>query len=579
MLRTLSIQNLAVIADVQVELDDGLNVFTGTTGAGKSLVIGALELLLGLRASSDMVRSGADEARVSALFEIRNSTLRDDIREICGIPLEDGQMVIQRRIPSEGGGSRASLNGEPITAGMLRKVGQLVVDIHGQFDQQYLLHPANQLQVLDAYGRHEAALSAYQATYQKQQSLLGRKRELEQGDELRRRQLELYQFQADEIDRAAVQEGEIDELTRRRDKLAGAERLAEQLSGAYQTLYENQDSVVDRLKTISQTLDSLSQIDADLQPQAATARDAAFMLEDLSYQLRSSAESVEFDSEALVAADERLHLLKRLADKYGGSDAAILETRRQLAEKIAQLSDAEIDAAAIDGKLSQLDAELQSFGGTLRAARKKTALTLQKRIEKQLGQLQMKGAQLVIAVEPLEDSSGQPVAGPHGLDAVEFLIAPNPGEPPKPLRKIASGGELSRVMLALKGVLSLADRVSVLVFDEIDSNIGGRLGSVIGSKLSELARRHQVLCITHLPQIAAFGDRQLTVRKASRQGRSFSSIEMLTGEERVAELAEMISGASVTETTLRQARELLKEASQASSAAATVATGETGGGR
>ena len=459
MLRTLSIQNLAVIEDVQVELDGGFNVFTGMTGAGKSLIIGALELLLGLRASSDMVRSGADEARVSALFEIRDTSLRGDIQSVCGIPLDDGQMVIQRRIPADGS-SRASLNGEPITAGMLRKVGQLLVDIHGQFDQQYLLHAGNQLQVLDAYGRHEELRAAYSRSYEERQVLLDRKRDLESGGELRRQQLELYQFQADEIDRAAVQAGEIDELARRRERLAGAERLAEQLSASYQSLYESQDSVVDRLKGIAATLESLSQLDGDLEPRATTARDTAYVLEDLAYQLRTSADGVEFDSAALAAADERLHLLKRLAEKYGGSDAAILTTRQELQVKIAALGGDETDSEAMGAELARLDAELIKKGESLRAARRKTAVVLQKLIEKQLQHLQMKESRLVIEVGAMVDSKGRPAPSSSGLDEVEFLIAPNPGEPPKPLRKIASGGELSRVMLALKSVLS--DRKSVV---------------------------------------------------------------------------------------------------------------------
>ncbi len=571
MLRTLSIQNLAVIEDVQVEVDTGFNVFTGTTGAGKSLIIGALELLLGLRASSDMVRAGADEARVSALFEIRDKALRRDIEDISGVPLEEGQMVIQRRIPSGSGSSRASLNGEPITAGMLRKVGLMLVDIHGQFDQQYLLQAGNQLEVLDIYGRHDALRKAYGCVFRKRQELLDRKRELETGRDLRQQQLELYSFQAEEIDRAAVQAGEIEELQRRRERLAGAERLAEQLSHSYEVLYESQDSVVDRLKTVASTLDDLSQLDGELEPKAAIARDAAYALEDLAYQLRSAADGVEFDGAALIAADERLHLLKRLAEKYGGNDTAILATRGELSRKIEELGADESDATEADAELARLEAELLKAGEELRAARRKTASSLQKLIEKQLRQLQMKESRLLIQVNALEDSTGRPAPASNGIDAVEFLIAPNPGEPPKPLRKIASGGELSRVMLALKSVLSLVDRISVLVFDEIDSNIGGRLGSVIGQKLAELSRQHQVLCITHLPQIAAFADRQLTVRKVSRQGRSYSTIEALTGEVRVEELAEMIGGHSVTETTRLQARELLKQAQSAAPAKAVAA--------
>ncbi|MBN2581796.1 MAG: DNA repair protein RecN [Planctomycetes bacterium] len=561
MLRTLSIQNLAVIEDVQIELRTGLNVFTGMTGAGKSLVIGALELLLGLRASSDMVRAGADEARVSALFEITGDDVRRDLQAAVDLKLDDDQVLIQRRV-SATGGSRASLNGQPITATMLRRLSQTLVDIHGQYDQQYLLQTTNQLDVLDAYGKLHDQRVAYRKIYEAHRDALQRKAELEAGGDLRRQQLELYEFQAAEIDKAEIRPGEMEELESLRRRLSNAERLTSNLSLAYDGLYECEGSITDRLKALVHVLDELSELDESLQTLADTARDSAYALDDLAFQLRHAAERIEADPRALAEAEDRLHSLKRLADKYGPSEAEILSLREELQSKITSLRHQEDDQGQVDAELAKLSEEMLSLGRALSEARSKVAAKLQKKIETELRQLEMKEARIEVAVRPSVDERGEPLSTPTGLDDIEFLFAPNPGEPPKPLRKIASGGELSRVMLALKGVLAQSDRVSVLVFDEIDGNVGGRLGAVIGRKLAALARHHQVLCITHLPQIASFGRQQLTVRKETHDGRSFTRVEPLEGDRRIAELAEMISGKNVTKTTLRQAREMLAAADE-----------------
>jgi DNA repair protein RecN (Recombination protein N) len=560
-LRTLSIQNLAVIEDVQIDLIEGLNVFTGATGAGKSLVIGALELLLGLRASSDMVRAGADEARVSALFEIADDDLRRELQAAIDFPFDDNQLLIQRRV-SASGGSRASLNGQPITAGMLRRLSQVLVDIHGQYDQQYLLQPSNQLDVLDAFGNLHDRRAAYRKVFEAHREALQRKADLETGRDLRRQQLELYEFQAAEIDQADIRPGEIEELESRRRRLTAAERLTTNLCLAYDSLYESEGSITDRLKALVHLLDELAELDESLQAQADAARQSAFALDDLAFQLRRAAERIEADPQALAETEDRLHTLKRLADKYGPSETDILALREDLRSKIAALRAQEDDRDHLDAELESLSRQMIDLGRALSDARAKVAAKLQKKIETELRQLEMKSARLEVVVRPSEDDQGRPSPTATGLDEVEFLFAPNPGEPPKPLRKIASGGELSRVMLALKGVLAQSDRVSVLVFDEIDGNVGGRLGAVIGRKLAALADHHQVLCITHLPQIASFGRRQLTVRKETRDGRSFTRVEPLDGDRRIAELAEMISGKQVTETTLRQAREMLQAAGQ-----------------
>jgi DNA repair protein RecN (Recombination protein N) len=560
-LRTLSIQNLAVIEDAQIELGEGFNVFTGTTGAGKSLVIGALELLLGLRASSQMVRSGATEARVSALFEIHDEALRRQIEEALDVSVEDGQLAVTRRVPASGS-SRASLNGQAITAAMLRTLGQLIVDIHGQYDQQYLLLPANQLAVLDVFGKLNPVRCKYAEQYAQHRDLLARKAELEAGRQLRGQQLELYEFQADEIDRAQMQPGELAETEARRSRLANAERLAGDLGAVYQSLYESDGSITDRLKAMTTVLEELMQFDASLDECATTARDAAYSLEDLAYQIRGRSDRVESSPQALAEAEERLRQLRRLTDKYGPGEADVLRTRDELDAKLSELRAQTDDATHIDDALARVETALVASGGALTAARKKIARQLEKRIVAVLKELEMKETRFEIRIEPTTGADGRPAPTPTGLDRAEFLIAPNPGEPLQPLRKIASGGELSRVMLALKSVLARADRVSVLVFDEIDSNIGGRLGSVIGRKLRDLARHHQVVCITHLAQIAGFAERHLTVRKQSRGGRSYTRVEQIDGDARVTELAEMIGGQDVSATTRKQARELLKLATK-----------------
>jgi len=358
-LRTLSIQNLAVIEDAQIDLLEGLNVFTGATGAGKSLVIGALELLLGLRASSDMVRAGADEARVSALFEIADDDLRRELQAAIDLALDDDQLLIQRRV-SASGGSRASLNGQPITAGMLRRLSQTLVDIHGQYDQQYLLQPSNQLDVLDAFGKLHDRRVAYRKVFEAHRDALQRKADLETGRDLRRQQLELYEFQAAEIDQADIRPGEIEELESRRRRLTGAERLTTNLSLAYDGLYESEGSITDRLKALVHLLDELSELDESLQAPANAARESAFALDDLAFQLRRAAERVEADPQALAETEDRLHALKRLADKYGPSEAEILALREDLRSKIAELRAQEDDRDHLDAELESLSRQMAS---------------------------------------------------------------------------------------------------------------------------------------------------------------------------------------------------------------------------
>lgn len=583
MLRELHILNLAVIADLKVEFDPGLNCFTGQTGAGKSLVIGALEILLGLRQPQNMLRKGAAEGRVTGVFHIASPLVRQELAQVTDQPLEnETELIIARRL-YESGRTSASINGQPVTGPMLKAVGETLVDVHGQHDAQYLLKPSNQLLVIDDFGGSLELRQQFAALFSQRQQLLRQRSELQASRTLRRQQLELYEFQAQEIDSAELLPNELEELQTRYKVLINLEKIKKSAGTAYGALYEEEGAAIERVKIIATLLNDLSQMDDDLQPIATQVRDAALALDDAAYSLRRYVDRLDLDPEELAKLTERLNLVTRMVDKYGKNQSdsvrSVLEYREQIGTQIAELKKQDVDFSTMRDTLAQLDQQLNQLGKALTKARTKAVERLIPQVHAQLADLGMKEARFAVDLLPippldsadhadstenslLNNSTGSPTAHMGG---VEFMIAPNPGQPARPLRKIASGGELSRVMLGLKSILAQADRVSVLVFDEIDANVGGRMGTIIGQKLRNLARVHQVLCITHLPQIASFADRHLTIRKATTQGESFTTVSALEGEPRISELAEMITGKEITPTSLAQARELLAIAETASS--------------
>jgi DNA repair protein RecN (Recombination protein N) len=604
LLRELHIQNLAVIQDITVELHSGLNCFTGQTGAGKSLIIGALEILLGLRQATDMVRKGASEGRVSGVFHITSKNLREEIANATDLPLaEEPELIIARRL-YESGRTSASINGNPITGAMLKHVGEILVDVHGQHDAQFLLKPANQLAVIDEFGGSVELRRQFSEIFHQRQELVEQQRELTASRTLRKQQLDLYEFQAKEIDDAQLVLDEHDALTTRARVLANVEKIKRSAGAAYASLYEEEGSIVERLKATMVALLELAELDEALNPIAAQVKEAAVSLDDAAFSLRRYVDKLDLDPEELNEVNSRLNLLNRLTDKYVGRAAGsnineVIAYRQQIGEKIEELRAQDQGLASGSEEIAKLEKELKDLGKQLTAARKKAADKLIPLVHAQLADLGMKEAKFSVEFTPIvsELTGGAPEAGAggapaakgrkadgpaplalgdfstaSGFETVEFMIAPNPGQPARPLRRIASGGELSRVMLALKGILAArggADRVSVLVFDEIDANVGGRMGTVIGEKLRDLAGYHQVLCITHLPQIAAFADRHLTIRKAIKpaatakgaaaggDGETTTTVTVMEGDARVRELAEMTTGTALTETALAQARELL----------------------
>lgn len=580
MLRHLHIHNLAVIEDAAVELEPGLNVFTGETGAGKSLIIGAFELLLGLRGGgagagggAEMVRKGAEEARVTGVFEIRDQTTAAELSRLLDQTLEPGgELLITRKLFASGRSS-VSVNAQPATAAMLRDVGQLLVDIHGQHDHQYLLRPSNQLHILDGFGKTADLRAQFAEAFAELRDLSQRRDALQTSRTLRQQQLELYSFQAGEIDDVAPQEGELPELEARHALLSNLARIRKDAGQAYAALYDADASIVERLGVMSQLLGDLAELDEQgLGELAQQVRDATMSLQEAAYSLNRYVDRLDLDPSEFAEVEERLNLLNRLAQKYArdhvGDDpvVGVLAYREQIGALIDQLQTDETDSTRIDADMLALRDRLEQIAQKLTKGREKAAAKLKPLIEKQLAELGMKEASFGASFQTvsLDDED----AGPSGLDRIEFLIQPNPGHDPQPLRRIASGGELSRVMLALKSIFAGSDRISVLVFDEIDANIGGRLGSVIGRKLRDLAggESHQVLCITHLPQIAAFGHRHLriakTVEGAGRSKQTRTTVTTLAGDARVEELSEMMAGKDITATTRKQAKELLKTASK-----------------
>ena len=567
MLRELHIQNLAVIADARIELSAGLNCFTGATGAGKSLVIGAVSVLLGLRSAGEMLRRGADEGRVSGVFEVADPVVRGQLEEVCDLKFETSdsqpdfpaELLLTRRLFASGRTS-VSVNGRPITLAMLKQVGDLLVDVHGQHDHQYLLKPANQLDVLDHFAATLDVRRRYAENYQRLETAKARLEELSKGKVLREQQLEFYRHQVGEIDAAELDADEFERLKARAKLLENAESLKAETADAYAALQESDDALLDRLKAVVNTLDDNAGVDPDLQPIADGVREAMLALENAAYDLGRYADKLDVDPEESAEVDARLNAIQKALHKYGGTIEATLEYRQQIGSQLAELEKQTTDLTGLKKSLEPLARSVKELGADLSKKRCEAAKRLGPRIESELDELGMAKAKFTIDVQPGTEPT------PSGYDAVEFVAQTNPGLAPQPLRKIASGGELSRIMLALKGVLAAGDRVSVLVFDEIDSNVGGRLGSIIGNKLRALATHHQVLCITHLPQIASYGDRHLTVRKEVHDGLTSTKVRPMAGAERLEELAEMIGGERITETTRAQARELLESAGVATSA-------------
>lgn len=550
MLVELRIRDFAVIRDLSLELGPGLNTLTGETGAGKSILVGALSLLLGERASSESVRTGADRAVVEALFDLSDHLRLRARLDDLGLPSEEEILLLRREVQAEGR-NRAWINGSPTTAGVVGEFGKALVDLHGQHEHQTLLHAPEQQAILDDFAGVGGIAGEVGRLYAEVAEHRGRRRE----QESRLRELEsradFLRFQLGEIREARIQVGEDEEVEAELKRLDHAGELARDADAVHGLLYGEEGSASELLARVRQLLRGL----ADVDPSLAETRDR---MEDLYHQVTEAgrtlgdyAAAVEMDPARAEELRRRLDLLFRLKRKYGPSLDDVIVTRERLEAELAELEGSEVEMDQLDAEIETLEADLASRADELGRARREAAGRLASQVETLLPELGLPGAIFQVTLEPLDE------IGSHGAERVRFEASLNPGFEPRALARIASGGELSRVMLALKSILARVDRVPTLVFDEIDAGIGGTVANAVSSKLEEVAEHHQVLVITHLPQLASRGRLHLRVEKGTREGVAATTVVRLDGEERVREIARMLGGDPESETSRDHARELL----------------------
>lgn len=563
MLTCVRVRNFAIIDELEVEFEPGMNVVTGETGAGKSILIDALELVLGARARPEVVRTGADQAEVEALFDVADHPEIRQRVEAAGLPV-DGELVL-RRVVQRSGRSRAYINGRMAAAGQLGELARGLADISSQHEHHTLVDPRTHLNFLDAFAELEPIRTQVSAAYER---LKHARAELDALDELGQQRVEredLLRYQLQEIDAVALRAGEEPELMRERDRQRNAERLGATTGGAEDALYASDDALSARLARIVGELEQCAALDPELAGVCEQLNAAHAQIEEASRELGSYARRISFDAERLQELDDRLDAISKLKRKYGGSVEAVLEHRERAAEQLAALDRSDERREQLERNMRVASDEAAAVSQQLSRKRQQAASRLAAAVSRELASLSMGDARVLVEVAQADGAKGELVVegarlGPTGIDRVEFLIATNRGEAPQPLQRIASGGELSRAMLALKRVLSGLGPTGLYVFDEVDSGVGGAVAEVIGRKVKEVSLHHQVLCITHLPQIAVFADAHYFVSKSVGAGRTRSEIRRLSPEEQRDEIARMLGGIKITDKTRAAAREMLRAA-------------------
>lgn len=569
MLRELHIQNFAIITDLTLKFGPGLVVLTGETGAGKSIILDALSAVLGTRVESGVVRAGSNQAFVEALFELDNVTLEAlrPLLEQEGLLEDERFLTLSREIRSEGR-SIARVNGRSVSLCIQSDVGAVLVDVHGQSEHLSLLKVKSHRELLDRFAGNSELLQDYQKQFRVWSALENELQDLKQLQTNADERTDILRYQIGQIEAARLKPDEEENLLKERMRLANAETLSRYAQSALQTLDDSTpetSAVTDLLGTVSHDLNSLAKIDSQMQSLADQAEAALSGLTDIAYELRRYNEQIEFNPTRLDQVELRIDLINSLKKKHGGSIEAVLHFFDSAQEELNKIEGVEEQLEELNQKIRQLKEILGKLALDLSGSRQKAADELSSQMEERLSKLEMRKARLKVLITQQEDQLGLPVGQGvafdfNGIDRVELLIETNPGEGFKPLAKIASGGETSRLMLALKEVLAEADQIPTLVFDEIDSGIGGRVGLTVGSMLWQLARHHQVMCVTHLPQLAAFGDQHFKVDKQILHDRTVTQVLEVKGDLRVAEISEMLG--TPGEQSLRTARELLASVSK-----------------
>jgi len=546
----LRIKNLALVEELEWHLAQGSTAVTGETGAGKSIIIGALQLLLGERADKSLIRTGTDLCTVEAVFSGNDlETLNPQLVE-SGIEPCENDLIIKRSF-STAGGTRQFINGSPTTLSILKNLGDELVDLHGPHDHQSLLSPDRQLSLLDSFARAEDHLAEYRNLYGQLQTLLAEHAALNTAETARERELVLLRHQTSEIKSANLVAGEEEEVENRYKLTANSKRLIELASAIANKLSETDDSVLSQLAETQRLLRELEKIDGSIAQFSSAHAAAVVELSEIARELSTYAEKLDLDPEQLAGLEQRVSLFETLKRKYGGSIAEVIAFGMRAAERMQKIEGRDAELQRLVKEIENFRAQMKRAGETLRKLRAKAAPKLSENIRRNLRDLGFRQSEFEAKLRTLDDPR------PNGFDSVELLFSPNPGEPLKPLRAIASSGEISRLMLAIKSALAAHDAIPLLVFDEIDTNVGGEIAHAVGAKMQTLGRDHQVICITHLPQVAATASAHFVVTKDVSRGRTFSNLREVSGNSRQEEIARMLGGKS--ESALKLAASLLKK--------------------
>ena len=566
MLRSLYVRDYALIKELDVEFGSGLNIITGETGAGKSILIGALNMILGERANTDVVRQDAKKAIIEGIFDDANTDRIRALLEEAEVDTDPLPRIILRRQITDRG-SRGFINDTPATLDVIREVASELIDLHGQHEHQSLLHNETHRRTLDSFGGLSGLTQHYRRQYDRVAELVSRRNELAARERELRQQKELYEFQIREIDDVNPQEGEEDELHAERRVLENAEQLYASTSGLYEMLYESENAVHDQIVVARNELQDLSRIDDTFEEQLEEIKSAQIIISELASFLQDYNAHIEFDPDRLNEIRERMAELERVKRKYGGSLEAVIEHRQEIGEQYELAEDFEGNIERLDREIQDAQDRLSDAAHRLSAKRREVGERIEEAIVRELADLGMPDSQFEVRFKNETDPEGwihargdgdtRYRAFTNGMDRIEFFISTNIGVDPMPLADVASGGEISRIMLALKQILAKSERLPILVFDEIDTGISGDMARKVGDSMHDLARYHQIIVITHLPQIAALGDVHFKVEKVVEDDRTKTVIRRLDEEEQAAQVATLISGADITDAALENARELM----------------------
>ncbi len=562
MLKELNIKNIAIIDELRVEFEPGLNVFTGETGAGKSVVVDALSLVLGERASADLIRTGCNEAVVEAAFELKWRVAKEmsSLLSEQGIEMNSGDDLIVRRVLSSSGKNKVYINGSLANLATLSAIGANLADIHGQHEHQSLLSLEHQMRLLDSFGGHDTLLDEVAVEYRRLLEIRKDLAGLQEGERDRAQREDILRYQKQEIEAAMLQPDEDAELARVQKVMASAEKLAALSAMADETLYSSDHSALASLKKAINALKEAALIDSSLEGAHDLCESGRAQIEEAAREINSYHNRVESDPQRLEKIGDRLDLIQKLKKKYGNSIQEIIDFGSKASVLLDRMERSTEEIEKLKSGIQEIKLGLTTKTNQLTKQRKAAARGLEKKVEKELNDLAMKKTVFTVNItqEPGGDTFDGLKLGPKGVDRVEFLISPNPGEEPRPLAKIASGGELSRIMLALKTILVEGDSVPTLVFDEVDAGIGGAVAEEVGKKLKRVAAKRQVFCITHLPQIASMAGSHYGVYKSVKGDRTSTEVRLLNKQERVDEIARMLGGKTMTDATRKHAEEMVQ---------------------